>query len=221
MRYSCKNNLRMKAYLILLLLFPFFCLAQEDKTKGAAKPSTTDCPTWKKKDKKASKAEYFQYLRTAKPQSKTPTNYTTNSDAKVQPNTVQQRTKRTEEKEEVKPVGEKILESTAIVASPKRDANSTSSISRENKITKREKEEKKQVEELPVKQKEEIAPVVAIVPDGKPKLLENIQESLDEPKSQTGEKVDAEKTKFKQKLTRLTRKTTKVRKHSNAKCPSF
>lgn len=211
----------MKAYVILLLLFPFFCLAQEDKTKVAQKPSTTDCPTWKKKDKKASKAEYFQYLRTAKPQSKTQTNYTTNSDAKVQSNTVQQRTKRTEQKDAAKPVPEKIRESTVIAESSPKNVKSTETISTIDKPAKSDKKQNRKEQEVAVTHQLETAPVALATAEDKKEIEDTTQEQSDKPKSQASEKLDEEKTKFKQKVTRLTRKTTKVRKRSNAKCPSF
>lgn len=209
----------MKAYLILFLLIPFFCPGQEDKTKAAAKPSTTDCPTWKKKDKKASKAEYFQYLRTAKPQSKTQTSYATNTDSKVQPNTVQQRTKRIEPKETSTPLIKEKDEATAIVNSPV-EASQTNS-SRKSRSVKREKEKTSKDLELTVKQEEQKAPVVAVSAAEEPGAKTSVEESVDKPKSETGEKLAEEKSKIRKKMTRLTRKTTKVRKHSNAKCPSF
>lgn len=183
----------MKAYLIILLLFPVFCFAQENGSKAAAKPSIADCPTWKKKDKKASKAEYFQYLRTSKPQSKPQPGYTYTSitDSKVRPNTVQTRTKKTEQEEELN--NEK--EVTSLSSVQNKPAASTKNL---------KKEEKRPVE--PGIEKEE---------QKKP------TETASKEEPQKSEKPDEEKTKLKQKLTRITRKTTKMRKHSNSKCPSF
>ena len=55
----------MKAFVFLLLL-PLSLFSQKENTAAAEKPATDACPTWKKK-KTSGKAEYFQYLRSAKP----------------------------------------------------------------------------------------------------------------------------------------------------------
>ena len=58
----------MKTILLIIILSPSLCFAQEGKseTPVPAKPSTTACPTWNKKNKKSDKSAYFQYLRSSK-----------------------------------------------------------------------------------------------------------------------------------------------------------
>lgn len=182
----------MKTYSLLFLFIPFFCFAQEDRNKASAKPSTTDCPTWNKKSKKTSKAEYFQYLRTAKPQSRAQTNYSTPADSKTQPTTVQQRTKNSEQTKEKKTFVQKTEENQTTTA-PHATVGAGG--------------------------KEEKNPATAAEKKGEDKKV--ITETVDKSQPETNEKLEEEKTKFKQKLTRLTRKTTKIRRHSNSKCPSF
>ncbi len=56
----------MKAHCLIFLLLPLSLFSQKEQATSAEKPSTDACPTWKKK-KSNSKADYFNYLRTAKP----------------------------------------------------------------------------------------------------------------------------------------------------------
>jgi hypothetical protein len=60
----------MKALTLLLLLFSINSFAQTE-TKPAAKPSTTDCPTWGSKPNQ-SKAAYYESLRHKKPVAEQP-----------------------------------------------------------------------------------------------------------------------------------------------------
>jgi hypothetical protein len=210
----------MKAYICLFALLPIFCFAQQDRTNAAAKPSTTDCPDFKNKGKKTSKAEYFQYLRTAKPQQKQQTNYTTNSEAKVQPNTIQKNTRNTEKTDELKPIvskkdkkqlsGDKPEKEKSTAAIPKENPDET--VPQEPKVRKSRKKDK---------MVEEKSTASAVSIEGKKEDKKIAAGSTDNSTSETKEKPEEENTKLKQKLTRLTRKTTKVRKHSNSKCPSF
>lgn len=216
----------MKVYLIILLLFPVFSFAQENGNKTAAKPSTTDCPTWKKKDKKASKAEYFQYLRTSKAQPKPQASYTSNTDSKVRPNTVQTRTKKaepedeqkTEQKENVNPIPVTTEKTQTASDKPQRVKKSTVEVPEKKEVTTSSSVQNKTAVSTKKLEKEVEKPDgPAIEKEEQKEPIETA--SKEEPKK--NEKLDEEKTKLKNKLTRLTRKTTKVRRHSNAKCPSF
>lgn len=178
----------MKSLILLFLLIPFFCFSQEDKTRvPAAKPSTTDCPTWKNKGKSkaAGKADYFQYLRTAKPPQTVPT-APTNMVSKVQPHTIPQRTK-TPEPEKVST--QTIKTTSAIPQEP------IPAITKNTTVT---------------------TDATSLKTEGT-----RVADPQSVEKSANPDKLDEEKTKLKRKLTLHTRKTTKVRKHSNSKCPSF
>lgn len=209
----------MKAYSLLFLFIPFFCFAQEDRNKAiTTKPSTTDCPTWNKKSKKASKAEYFQYLRTAKPQYRSQTNSPATTDSKIQPTTVQQKNNYSEQTKEKKSILQKTEENQITSdKSPKTEKRIiTISEDRNSAGSKAEEKHKEPSEKI---KKQEKDPAVAA--EKKVEDKKGITETPNESQSGTNEKLDEEKTKLKQKLTRLTRKTNKVRRHSNSKCPSF
>lgn len=60
----------MKIITLLLFLFSATCFAQTEN-KPAAKPSTTDCPTWGSKPTQ-SKAAYYEALRHKKPVAEQP-----------------------------------------------------------------------------------------------------------------------------------------------------
>lgn len=54
----------MKKLALLLFAIPAFCSAQQNG--NIPKPAVDDCPSWNKKSKSDSKAEYFYFLRTNK-----------------------------------------------------------------------------------------------------------------------------------------------------------
>ncbi len=56
----------MRTLIVLLLMAPFVCFSQTRQDPQAVKPPTDACPTWNKKGKSNSKAEYFQFLRSNK-----------------------------------------------------------------------------------------------------------------------------------------------------------
>lgn len=204
----------MKTYLLIFILAPFFCFAQQNKSETTEKKSSgTDCPTWKKKDVKANKADYFQYLKTSKSQKSVPVASNT---SKEKPANASQRAKNEEpevqEKSVVTKTDTRPIENTA----PKKK-NKTAVPQKDNQVQVADNKENTEV----------------IIPQAKPqddkiiaKTAKAGEQNSDSGKatkvaSDKNEKLEDEKTKAKQKLTRLTRKTTKVRKHSNAKCPSF
>lgn len=215
----------MKALIFILFLFPAFCFAQEEKgkTNAPVKPSTTDCPTWNKKDKKTDKAAYFNSLRTNKTRvnqqtTSNPTNY---RDSKIQPNSVQQKTESSDQKINVKQTQEKRnMEEVTVLQTKteKRPAivsskESTTNISSEDKKTRSKQEQRTQNAD-----KKDITPSSL-----EKKAEENDPEDqkTNAPKTEKPENDKTENSKIKKKLERMSRKTTKVRKHSNAKCPSF
>ncbi|MCE9540123.1 MAG: hypothetical protein K8R85_13040 [Bacteroidetes bacterium] len=215
----------MKALIFILFLFPALCFAQEEKSKTNApvKPSTTDCPTWNKKDKKTDKAAYFKSLRTNKTKvnqqtTSNPNNY---RDPKIQPNSVQQKTESSDQKitvkqtqakrntEEVTVLQTKTEKRPAVVSSKE----NTSNIPAEDKKTTSEQKQITQEAD-----KKDITPSSL-----EKKAEENAPEDqkTNAPKTEKAENDKTENSKIKKKLERMSRKTTKVRKHSNAKCPSF
>lgn len=215
----------MKTLIFILFLFPAFCFAQEEKnnTNAPVKPSTTDCPTWNKKDKKKDKAAYFKSLRTNKTKvnqqtTSNPDNY---RDSKIQPNSVQQKTensdqklnvKQTQEKrntEEVTVIQTKTKKKPAVVSSKENTAN----ISSEDKKTTSKQEQRTQNPD-----KKNVTPSSS---EKKAKENDPEDQKTNAQKTEKPENEKAENSKIKKKLERMSRKTTKVRKHSNAKCPSF
>lgn len=215
----------MKTLIFILFLFPAFCFAQEEKSKTntPVKPSTTDCPTWNKKDKKADKAAYFKSLRSNKANVKQTTSNPNNyRDSKIQSNSVQQKTESSDQKINVKQTQEKrnIEEVTVLQTKTEKrpdivsSKDNTTNIAPEDKKTTSKQEQKTQNAD-----KKDITPSSSEVkkvdennPDG---------QKMDAPKTEKTEKDKTESSKIKKKLERMSRKTTKVRKHSNAKCPSF
>ncbi|MES2591489.1 MAG: hypothetical protein V4608_06365 [Bacteroidota bacterium] len=207
----------MKGSILIFLLFPFFCLAQESKTSVAAKPSTIDCPTWKK-SKKVSKADYFQSLRTTQ---KSGTQATYNTNPKIQPNSDPQKAKKSSRNEKVKQ-SEEEKSTVELSVKPKKEEKSTvdviaksnasgSSKTEPTKSTKSEKSSTAKVE----------SPVVLNDSSEKEKSVTVAATSQEGAKAEPDGKEKVESTKLKRKLERMAKKKTKVRKHSNSKCPSF
>ena len=215
LRYFTKP-VTMKACILIFLLLPILCFAQEDKSDAAARPSTTDCPTWKKKDKKAGKAEYFQYLRTSRPQTGKQTGYSSNTASKVQSNAIQQPTKKSEQK-----AAQQIplKETQTAPDKPRKVKRSTPDSSDDKKVMNSSATELKR-KEVPEKS-EQVNTKTTGDPEKKSEESKALAETSDKPDAGKEDKLKDEKTKLKQKMTRLSRRTTKVRKHSNAKCPSF
>ncbi|MES2287867.1 MAG: hypothetical protein V4547_19420 [Bacteroidota bacterium] len=214
----------MKTIIFILFIFPTFCFAQDEKSKTNApvKPSTTDCPTWNKKDKKKDKAAYFQSLRTNKTKINQQTTSNPNSyrDSKIQPNSVPQKTESSTPKKNVKQTPEKSNTEEITVLKTKTEKSpttvskdNTKNISSEDKKTTSEQEQKAQTAD-----KKDITPSSS----EEKKAKENDPEDQ-KANAQKTEKPDekTESSKLKKKLERMSRKTTKVRRHSNAKCPSF
>ena len=215
----------MKTIIFILFIFPAFCFAQEEKSKTNApvKPSTTDCPTWNKKDRKADKAAYFKSLRSNKTRvnqetTSNPNNY---RDSKIQPNSVQQKTESSDQKINVKQTQEKRNTEEVTVIQTKTEKSpiivskdNTKNVSSQNKITipkyepRTQKADKKDITPSPSEEK-------------KTEGNDPNDQKTDAPKIEKQENDKTENSKIKKKLERMSRKTTKVRKHSNAKCPSF
>lgn len=207
------NKKAMKIYLTFILFVPFFCFAQQNRSQPVEnKPSSTDCPTWKKKDVKANKADYFQYLKTSKSQKSVPTS----TASKEKPANTRQIAKNEEseviEKTSVLKTDEKRIENKQTVKKSQTAVDTKTSQLAVN-------EDKESVKTVPGKAKLEEEKSVASTTKSKDE--NNDSQKSDKADSEKKEKLDGEKPKAKQKSTRLTRKTTKVRKHSNSKCPAF
>lgn len=196
----------MKAIIVILFIFPVFCFAQEEKSKTnvPVKPSTTDCPTWKKKSKKNSKAAYFQSLRSNKTKANQQTSYSDYST--IQPNSAPQKTENSIQKINVKETQEiRNTEKTTVLKT--NNENSSTTVSSKNNTSNSSLEENSiNTTESEIKKVKE--------PDT------DVTKKEDK-KTEKSEKDKREDSKIKKKLDRMTRKTTKVGRHSNAKCPSF
>lgn len=195
----------MKCLFLFLLLTPFFCFSQEDRTRvpAAKTSSATDCPTWKNKGKSkaASKADYFQYLRTAKPPQNVPTAPTKSISQVQMNNAVSQRTITSnpeKEKDVIAPIP-----STSITKITKNETPVVSATTTSTTVSKPE------------------APIVTFSATSVNTEGTRATEPQADEKSKASDKLEDEKTKLKRKLALRTRKTTKVRKHSNSKCPAF
>lgn len=213
----------MKAIIFILFLFPNFCFAQEEKnnTNAPVKPSTTDCPTWNKKAKKTDKAAYFQSLRSNKTRAtqQTTSNPVNYRESKIQPNSVLQKTENPDQKTNVKHTPERRETEEITVLKTKKNPmpgskDNTTNISSEDKkiIAKQD----------PIVQNTDKKGITPSSPEEKkvegndPDDQKNATQKTEKP-----ENDKPENSKIKKKLDRMSRKTTKVRKHSNAKCPSF
>ncbi len=215
----------MKTIIFILFIFPNFCFAQEENsnTNAPVKPSTTDCPTWNNKDKKKDKAAYFQSLRTNKTKvnqqtTSNPVNY---RESKIQPNSVPKKTESSDQKKNVKQSPEKSNTEEITVLQTKTEKN-PKTVSKDN--TKNVSSEDKKI--IPKQEqitqnadKKDITPS----PSEEKKAEENDpdDQKTNTQKTEKPENDKAENSKIKKKLERMSRKKTKVRKHSNAKCPSF
>lgn len=219
----------MKAIILILLLFPsLFSAAQEEQRKGSApiKPSTTDCPTWNKKDRK-SKADYFQYLRTSKKNvnqqaTNNPYNY---RDSKIQPNSVPQKAESSNRKLTANQSPEITnKEKVEVLKSPKTEKASPV-ISKESNpvnLSAEDKKTNKTPEKKPAIENEKEKPVASKVSSEEKTADKKAPEVVTGNGSKTEVKENKkEDNKIKKKLERMSRKTTKVRRHSNSKCPSF
>ncbi|MGB3946524.1 MAG: hypothetical protein WBM13_00950 [Bacteroidia bacterium] len=206
----------MKSYFFIFILTPFFCFAQQNKQQTTEnKSSATDCPTWKKKDVKTNKADYFQYLKTSKSQKSMPA--VTSNPAKDKSVNPRQKIKNEES----------VVQENNTISQTNTTTKEKTVPEQKNKTvaTKKDREvpviddKQNSVVSMPQNKSEEDDKIIA-------KTAKAGEQTTDSEKalksdSNKNEKLEDEKTKAKQKLTRLTRKTTKVRKHSNAKCPSF
>lgn len=216
----------MKNLIFILFLFPAFCFAQEEKSKTntPVKPSTTDCPTWNKKDKKADKAAYFKSLRSnkARVNQQTTSNPNNYRDSKIQSNSVQQKTESSDQKINVKQTQEKRNTEEVTVLQTKTEKRPAIVSSKDNTTNVAPEDKKttsKQEQRTHNADKKDITPSSS----EEKKAEENDPDDQKKNALKT-EKTENEKTensKIKKKLERMSRKTTKVRKHSNAKCPSF
>lgn len=216
----------MKTLIFILFLFPAFCFAQEEKNKTntPVKPSTTDCPTWNKKDKKADKAAYFKSLRSnkARVSQQTVSNPNNYRDSKIQSNSVQQKTESSDQKINVKQTQEKRNIEEATVVQTKTVKRPSVSSSKENTPNIASEDNK-------TSSKDELRTQSAVKKDIAPSSSEVQKVEENDPgdqkttarKTEKKEEDKTENSKIKKKLERMSRKTTKVRKHSNAKCPSF
>lgn len=216
----------MKTLIFILFLFPAFCFAQEEKSKTntPVKPSTTDCPTWNKKDKKADKAAYLKSLRSNKTRvnqqtTSNPNNY---RDSKIQSNSVQQKTESSDQKINVKQTQEKSNTEEITVLQTKTEKRPATVSSKDNiaQITSEDKKTfSKQEKRTQNANKKAITPSSSEVQ--KVEGNDPDDQKTNASKTEKTENDKTENSKIKKKLERMTRKTTKVRKHSNAKCPSF
>lgn len=210
----------MRVVILILFLFPAFCIAQKEasKTSSADKPSTTDCPTWNKKEKK-SKAAYFQSLRSTKTKanqqaSSNPVNY---RDTKVQSNAVPQKSEISNQKMNVKQVPEETNSEKVEIVKPKKKEKSNPVLSKKNKT---DKSSTVSPEKSSIHTDEKS--VATKVPLEEKKLIKDNLDTTKTNETKTGMKdTKPEDSKIKRKLDRMSRKTTKVRRHSNSKCPSF
>lgn len=210
----------MRAIILILFLFPAFCIAQKEasKTTSPVKPSTTDCPTWNKKEKK-SKAAYFQSLRSTKTKANqqatsNPVNY---RDTKVQSNPVPHRTENSNQKMNVKQSPEETNSEKAEIVKPKKKEKNNSVLSKKNMTDKSSAVDP----EKSSAQMEEKS-IAAKVPLEEKKSIKDSTDSTNTNETKAGVKdTKPEDSKIKKKLDRMSRKTTKVRRHSNSKCPSF
>ena len=209
----------MKVNILILLLFSVVCgIAQEDarKTPVAIKPSTTDCPTWNQKSKKVSKAAYFQSLRSNKTRvnQEATANPTNNKSSKIQPNSVSQKDLNTNQKLYVTHSPEIRETKETTVLNPGKNEKSSGTIAPKTRTSDLTSEDKKVVTK---QQKKTNSPVE------KPISTEESEKEKSEisPKKINEDDKKTEDKKNKRKLKRMAGKTPKVRKHSNAKCPSF
>lgn len=210
MRYL--PNETMKLYFLAFILTPFFCIAQQNRNQTTdQKSSGTDCPTWKKKDVKANKADYFQYLKTSKSQKKQPV--ATSTSLKDNSNDINSHTaseskeNSTAPKTNNKPIEKSVSEKRSKTVVAESDNQAQVADNKQNTLL--DKPQTKPAQDEPIAKTAKLGEQNAD------------SEKADKPASNKNEKLEDEKTKAKQKLTRFTRKTTKVRKHSNSKCPSF
>jgi hypothetical protein len=187
------NFVKKKTIILILIAFTSFCFAQKNKGEAPlpAKPSTTACPTWNKKNKNT-KAAYFEYLRS--PKTKANQQTTLSKSQKAHTKETAQKTENTTQKK-------------YLIHSVKK--NNLSNKKSDKEIVASEKSEKKEIisNEKDGGKKEETNSTNA------PTTIES--------KGETKDKNKPDNSKIKKKLTFMSRKTTKVHKHSNAKCPSF
>jgi hypothetical protein len=215
----------MKTWIFVLFLFPAFCFAQEEKNKTntPAKPSTTDCPTWNKKSK-SSKAEYFKSLRSSKKDinQQTNSNSFNLSDSKIQSNSIPKKTKNSDKKIKASQTNEKSNIEKTIVLNSNNEKSSTvvSSKSRTSDSALKENKRASKKEEKKVSKKE-TSVNAGLSEDKKIKANNSDTTEINDKKIENPDNSKTENSKIKKKLERMSRKTTKVKKHSNAKCPSF
>lgn len=192
------NVMEKETIILILITLSTLCFAQKESSEALtpAKPSTTACPTWNKKSK-SSKAAYFEYLRS--PKTKINQQTTISKSQKVQSRKAVQKNENATQKESLNPA---IKQASQTNAPSMKEAIATS--------TKPEKQES--ISEVRVEEKK-IEPSSAITPSA--------EGSKEETKEETKDKDKTETSKLKKKLIFMSRKTTKVHKHSNAKCPSF
>lgn len=205
------------------MFFSTFCFAQEEKSKinTPVKPSTTDCPTWNKKDKKKDKAAYFQSLRSNKTKvnQQTISNNNNYRTSKIPPNTIPQKTEYSNKKINVIQTGENTNTEKSTILKTKEKQNSpviSSKNNTSNAVLEKRKGIAKQEKKVKNETEKQISPSKAeeIKVDNKSK-----DPKIDGKKTEVTDKT--ENSKIKKKLERMSKKTTKVSKHSNAKCPSF
>ena len=214
--------------MLILFSFPILCFAQDDKNKTNApvKPSTNDCPTWNKKDKKNDKAAYYRSLRSNKIKVKqqTTSNSSSNQDSKIQPNLIPQRSESSNKKINVKQVQEKSNSEKINIVKTKTEKSSDVVSSTDNTANVSSEEKKlfsKQKKSKTVEQKQIVQAQLETQEATKAETAVSNASETDVKKTEKPENDKAENNKIRKKLERMTRKTTKVRKHSNAKCPSF
>ncbi len=207
----------MKA-VILILLFPVLCSAQKENSTSAAKPSTTACPDFKKKGP-GSKADYFQYLRSSKGKAKQQAVYNNTPKAQAQP--VSERTEKPVQKTIVqKPKQETNTNEPAIVKSENKHSFFSKKNTSANSPAAEKNKDKKQ-ETSSIKTVEKPAPAIVSSEEKKAEAPAPPAIKTNDAKSEVKEKPKVENTKLKWKLNRMFSKKTRVRRHNNAKCPSF
>ncbi|MES2140460.1 MAG: hypothetical protein V4511_12200 [Bacteroidota bacterium] len=213
----------MKTLIFILFIFPTFCFAQEEqsKTNAPVKPSTTDCPTWNKKGKKTDKAAYFQSLRSnkARVNQQTTSNPVNYRESKIQPNSVQQKTENSDQKTNVKHTQETRDTEEITVLKTKKNPMPDSKDNTVNIPSEDKKTISKQAQITQNIDKKGISPSSS--EENKVEEKDPDDKKTNAQKTEKPENDKPENSKIKKKLERMSRKTTKVRKHSNAKCPSF
>lgn len=199
----------MKTILYIVLIIPVFCLAQKENSTPP-KPATDDCPSWNKKSKSSSKAEYFQFLRSGKSKNQQQTAIYYPNTQRVNPEAQVQKQRTTEQ--------------TSIFIPRKERRTLQTFPVKENRaipLKKGKIEEPKPQEKIIPKEEE---PIVASSNNDEGRNAEKtikVKETSTDPKTIIKDKPKTQSW-FKRRLDHASTKKTKACKSGDAsKCPSF